>query len=127
MGRSLELHVSAVLYNAREAGCFATLLVSPVAGGLVGWWVWVGRCGWVSSPHQPGREVGEAGGGWVVGILLANQDTELTQNLTAGGGKRRVAIPGVLVAGHPVQKGMDAKLVSGECGVSRQNVLVKLW
>ena len=28
------------------------------------------------------------------------------------GGKRRVAIPGVLVAGHPVQKGMDANLGS---------------
>jgi len=33
-----------------------------------------------------------------LGLLLANQDTELTQ--IPVGGKRRVAFPGVLVAGH---------------------------
>ena len=42
---------------------------SSVRPLLVGWWGWVGRCGWVSSPHQPGREVGGAGGGWVVPSL----------------------------------------------------------
>ena len=69
----------AVLYKAREAGCFATLLVSPVAG-TVGWVVGVGRSvgvgflassagpggwgwGWVGgSKPQPGREVGGVGG-----------------------------------------------------------------
>ena len=40
-----------------------------------------------------------------------------SHRITAGG-KRRVAIPGVLVAGHPVQKGMDANLA----GVSRPSL-----
>ena len=37
--------------------------------------------------------------------------TQSSHRITAGG-KRRVAIPGVLVAGHPVQRGMDANLGS---------------
>ena len=43
-------------------------------------------------------------------MLLANK-TQSSHRITAGG-KRRVAIPGVVVAGHPVQKGMDANLGS---------------
>ena len=37
--------------------------------------------------------------------------TQSSHRITAGG-KRRVAIPGVVVAGHPVQRGMDANLGS---------------
>ena len=43
-------------------------------------------------------------------MLLANK-TQSSHRITAGG-KRRVAIPGVVVAGHPVQRGMDANLGS---------------
>ena len=38
--------------------------------------------------------------------------THISHRITAGG-KRRVAIPGVVVAGHPVQKGMDAAIWTG--------------
>ena len=48
----------------------------------------------------------------VVGLLLANQEKELTQEDRESGRKAASRNSRVVVAGHPVQKGMDANLGS---------------